>query len=81
MRGPGNLRTLMQEFLAGPLFEGGVGAGHKGGGWDVGARGWGSFEQQGEAGQSFHEGDREMRQGVDREVTSERGGGDGGAPI
>ena len=40
--------------------EGRVGAGHEGGGRDIGARGLGGFEHQGEARHSLHEGDCEM---------------------
>ena len=65
----------------GPLSEGGVGAGLEGGGRNVGARRWGSIEDQREAGQSFQEGDSEVCQSVVREVASEGRGGDWGGPV
>ena len=69
------------KFWANSLSEGRIGAGHEDSRWDVGARGRGSLEDQGEAGQSIHEGDCEVCQSVNREVVSERGGGDWGVPV
>ena len=71
----------IQERLSGSSPEGRVGLGHQGGGGYVGAGRSRGFENEGEAGKTLFEGDRESSKGIEREVFSERRGGDRGPPV